>query len=200
GGDWRLKRMHKMIVMSNAYQMSSQPNEAALAKDPDNDWFWRFDVRRLEAAEIRDSILAVSGNLNPKMGGPSIYPKIVDEVKAGQSRPGEGWLDSPSEDQSRRSIYVHIKRSLVMPLSQVYDSADTDASCPVRFATTQPTQALSMINSPFLNEQAALFAKDVRNQAGEDMDAQVTLALRRTIQRQPTAAEIERGESLRKSV
>src|SRR4029078_10931823 len=87
-----------------------------------------------------------------------------------------------------------------MPLWQIYDSADTDASCPVRFATTQPTQALSMLNSPFLNEQAALLAKDVRSQAGEDVAAQVTLALRRTIQRQPTAAEIERGVSLVKSL
>src|SRR6476619_6471586 len=103
------------------------------------------------------------------MGGPSIYPHIVDEVKAGQSRPGEGWFESPPEEQSRRSIYVHIKRSLTMPLTQVYDSADTDASCPARFSTTQPTQALSMINSPFLNEQAAIFAREVRKQAGDDV-------------------------------
>jgi hypothetical protein len=195
-GGWRSKRLHKMIVMSSAYAMSSRPNDQALAKDPDNDLFWRFDLRRLAAEEIRDSILAVSGNLNPKMGGPSIYPHIVDEVKAGQSRPGEGWKESEPAEQNRRSIYAHVKRSLLMPLLQVYDSADTDASCPVRFSTTQPTQALSMLNSKFLNEQAAIFAHDVEETAGDDRVAQVTLALRRTTQRPPTGAEVERGVSL----
>jgi hypothetical protein len=195
-GGWRLKRIHKMLVMSSTYQMSSQPNDAAMQKDPDNDLFWRFDVRRLEAEEIRDSILAVCGNLNPKMGGPSIYPHIVDEVKAGQSRPGEGWRESEPEEQVRRSIYAHVKRSLLMPLLQVYDAADTDASCPVRFATIQPTQALSMLNSGFLNDQAAVFAKDVQAKAGDDVAAQVSLALRRATQRNPNEAEVERGVSL----
>jgi hypothetical protein len=195
-GDWRLKRLHKLMVMSNAYQMSSLPNDEALANDPENDLFWRFDMRRLEAEEIRDAILAISGNLNPKMHGPSIYPHIVDEVKAGQSRPGEGWKESEPEEQVRRSVYIHIKRSLVMPLLQVFDSADTDASCPARYATTQPTQALSMLNSPFLNEQAAIFAKDVRNKAGNDVREQISLALLRTTQRHPTPAEIDRGIAL----
>jgi hypothetical protein len=192
-GGWRLKRLHKILVMSNAYQMSSRPNEAALAKDSENDLLWRFDIRRLSSEEIRDAILAVSGNLNPKMGGPSIYPHIVDEVKAGQSRPGEGWRESEPEEQVRRSVYVHIKRSLLMPLLQVYDAADTDSSCPVRYSTTQPTQALSMLNSEFLNEQAGIFAADVRSEAGEHASAQVTLALRRATQRRPTDAEVDRG-------
>jgi hypothetical protein len=192
-GEWRFKRMHKLLVMSNTYQMSSQSNEAALAKDPENDLLWRFDLRRLEAEEVRDAILAVSGNLNPKMGGPSIYPHIVDEVKAGQSRPGEGWRESEPEEQVRRSVYIHVKRSLIMPLLQVYDSADTDASCAVRYSTTQPTQALSMLNSEFLNEQADVFAKNVREAVGEDPSAQVGLALRRATQRVPTDGEIERG-------
>ncbi len=195
-GGWRLKRIHKLIVTSNAYQMSSATSAAGEAKDPDNDSLWHFDVRRLEAEEIRDSILAVTGNLNLKMGGPSIYPHIVDEVKAGQSRPGEGWVESTPEEAARRTVYVHIKRSLVMPLTQVYDAADTDASCPVRFASTQPTQALSMINGPFLNEQAAIFARDVRKQAGDDVTTQVTLALHRATQRTPTAAEVDRGVKL----
>ena len=195
-GGWRLKRLHKLMVMSNAYQMSSLPNEEGLAKDPENELLWRFDMRRLQAEEIRDAILAVSGNLNSKMGGPSIYPHIVDEVKAGQSRPGEGWKESAPEEQVRRSIYIHIKRSLTMPLLQVFDSADTDASCPARFATTQPTQALSMLNSPFLNEQAAILATDVRAKTSNDMRDQVTLALRRTTQRKPTDVEIDRGVEL----
>jgi mono/diheme cytochrome c family protein len=191
---WRLKAMHKMIVMSNAYQMSSQPDPAALAKDPENDLFWRFNPRRLAAEEVRDSILSVSGNINlSKMDGPGTYPRISAEVFAGQSRPGSGWGHSSPEEQARRSIYVHVKRSLSVPILAAFDAADTDSSCPVRFATTQPTQALGMLNSEFVNEQAQVFANDLRRKAGDAPAAQVRLALWRVTQRQPSAREVERG-------
>ena len=116
-------------------------------------------MRRLTAEEVRDSILAVSGTLNLKQGGPSIYPKIPKEVLAGQSVPGEGWATSPPEEANRRSVYVHVKRSLRVPILVGFDQADTDSSCPVRYATTVPTQALGMLNGEFANEQAAAFAE-----------------------------------------
>jgi len=83
----------------------------------------------------------------------------------------------------------------VRVLGQVmrFDAADPDATCPVRFTTTQPTQALGMLNGEFLNEQARVFADDLRRQAGEDPPAQVRLALRRVAQREPSAPEVERG-------
>src|SRR5262249_7918163 len=112
---WRLKSIHRLIVTSSAYRMSSRGNERALAADPTNDRFWRFDMRRLTAEEIRDSILAVSGNLNLKMFGPGIYPEIPKEVLAGQSMPGRGWGKSSPEEQARRSVYIHVKRSLLYP-------------------------------------------------------------------------------------
>ena len=195
-GGWRLKRLHRLIVMSSTYQMSSLPNEAALAKDPENDLMWRFDLQRLEAEELRDSVLAVCGNLNLKMGGPSVYPKIPAVVFAGQSRPGDGWHESPPEEANRRSVYVHVKRSLALPMLAVFDSADTDASCPARFATTQPTQALAMLNSEFLNEQAKIFADDIRRHAGDNVAEQIRLALRRVTQREPTDVEVNRGLEL----
>jgi mono/diheme cytochrome c family protein len=195
-GGWRLKRLHKLIVMSSTYRMSSLPNEAALAKDPENDLMWRYDLQRLEAEELRDSVLAVCGNLNLKMGGPSVYPKIPAVVFAGQSRPGDGWHESPPEEANRRSVYVHVKRSLALPMLAVFDSADTDASCPARFATTQPTQALAMLNSEFLNEQAKIFANDVRKQVGEEVADQIRVALRRVMQREPTDVEVNRGLEL----
>jgi hypothetical protein len=191
---WKLKAMHRLIVLSNTYRMSSRPNTTALAKDPENDLFWRFDPRRMAAEEIRDSILAACGNLNrQKMGGPSVYPLIPREVHAGQSMPGAGWANSLPEDRNRRSIYIHIKRSLAVPLLAAFDAPDTDGSCPVRFTTTQPAQALAMLNSDFLNEQAKILADDLREKAGADPVAEVHLALRRTLQREPSAAEIERG-------
>src|SRR5207244_6282332 len=113
---------------------------------------------RLSAEEIRDALLAVNGTLNPKMAGPGVYVDIPPEVLAGQSMPGHGWGKSPPEEQARRSIYIHVKRSLLTPLLERFDVAETDRSSPVRFATTQPTQALTMINSTFLNKQAELLA------------------------------------------
>ncbi|HLJ92683.1 MAG TPA: DUF1549 and DUF1553 domain-containing protein, partial [Gemmataceae bacterium] len=191
---WKLKTMHKLLVLSSTYRMSAQPNAAAWTKDPENDRWWRFDARRLEAEEIRDSILAVCGNLHlQKMGGPSVYPLIPREVLAGQSMPGAGWGNSPPEDRNRRSIYIHIKRSLAVPLLAAFDAPDTDASCPVRFTTTQPAQALGMLNSSFLNEQAGVFAHRLREQAGPEPAAQVRLALWHTLQREPREPEIERG-------
>jgi mono/diheme cytochrome c family protein len=193
-GGWRLKALHRTIVLSSAYQMSSDPDPKALARDPENDLLWRFDPRRLGAEEVRDSILAVCGNINlTKMGGPSIYPRISAEVFAGQSRPGSGWGHSPAEEQARRSVYVHVKRSLILPVHAAFDAADPDSSCPVRFTTTQPTQALAMLNGAFLHDQAAIFADAVLAQAGTDPAAQVRLTLRRATQRHPSAGEVERG-------
>ena len=192
---WHLKPLHRLILLSNAYRMSSQSNPHALAKDPENDLLWRFDMRRLDAEEIRDSILAVNGSLNPKQYGPSIFPTIPDEVLAGQSIPGHNWFTSTPDEQNRRSVYIHIKRSLAVPLLASFDAADTDFTCPVRFATTQPTQALGMLNSAFVHEQAQRFAAYVTAQAGQDRAKQVRIALRRVLQREPTAKETQRGLS-----
>ena len=194
---WDLRHLHRLILSSNTYRMSSHGQEAALAKDPLNDQLWRFDMRRLRAEEIRDTVLAVNGTLHTeKMFGPSIYPKIEQEVLAGQSVPGSNWDQNSPEGQTRRSIYVHIKRSLTVPLLAAFDVADTDSACPVRFATTQPTQALTMLNSVFLNDAAATFAQQVREQAGEDIKARVALVLQRTLQREPTPLEVTRGVQL----
>ncbi len=193
---WRLKPLHRLIMTSNAYRMSSRTNPEALAKDPVNDTFWRFDMRRLSAEEIRDSILFVTGTLNLKMYGPGVYPEIPAEVMAGQSRPGNGWGKSTPEEQARRSIYVHVKRSLLMPILESFDLAETDRATPVRFATTQPTQALAMLNSAFLNRQAELLATRIRREAGGEVYKQVARALCLTTSRNPEDAEVRRGAAL----
>jgi hypothetical protein len=191
-GGWHVKRMHKLILMSSAYQMSSQANAAGLQADPANQLFWRFNMRRLTAEEVRDSILIVSGQFNPKMGGASIYPPIPREVLAGQSRPGEGWNTSPPDEAARRSVYVHIKRSLLVPILSHHDQADTDSSCPVRYTTTVPTQALGMLNGDFTNEQAAAFAERLREEAPDDLTAQVRRAIRLTTGRPPAEDEVQK--------
>jgi len=193
---WKLKSMHKLIMLSNTYQMSSQASEKELAADPANNLYWRFNMRRLSSEELRDSVHAVNGRLNLKMGGPSIYPVIPQEVFAGQSRPGAGWGNSSEEERARRAVYIFIKRSLVEPLMADFDFADVDSTCPVRFVTTQPTQALSLLNSEFMNRQAAIFAEFLKKEAGPDSAKQVALGLRRATQRQPTKPEIDRGVGL----
>jgi hypothetical protein len=193
---WRMKSMHKLIMLSSAYRMSSRANPKSLARDPENNLFWRFSMRRLAAEEVRDSVLAVNGSLNRnKMFGPSIYPIIPATVLAGQSQPGAGWGKSSSEDRARRSIYIHVKRSLLVPVMESFDAADTDGSCPVRFSTTQPTQALGMLNGDFLNREAKVFADFLKKHAGDKPHEQVKLALRRALQREPSRQEIDRGIS-----
>jgi mono/diheme cytochrome c family protein len=194
---WRMKALHRLILTSNAYQMSSRGNAEALKLDPTNDLFWRFDMRRLTGEEIRDSILAVSGNLDLKMFGPSIYPEIPEEVLQGQSMPGRGWKrKAPAEEQNRRSVYVHVKRSLLLPILESFDLAEPDRSTPVRFSTTQPTQALGMLNGEFLNKQAGIFAQRLQKEAGNDVAGQVRLALSLATQRPPSAEEVQRGVRL----
>lgn len=197
---WSIKAMHRLIMSSATYQMSSRPNDKSFDVDPTNDLFWRFDMRRLSAEEIRDSILWATGSLNPdKMYGPSIFTDIPDAVKAGQSRPGSGWGHSPPEDANRRSIYIHVKRSLLDPLLESFDMADTDQTCPVRFVTVQPTQALGLMNSEFLQKQSQAFAEFLKREHAT-AEARVTAALNRTLQRHPSSAEVKQGLDLMRSL
>ena len=183
--DWRLKSLHRLIVTSNTYRMSSRAHGDGLAKDPANNLFWRFDMRRLSAEEIRDSVLLTTEQLNDKMHGPSIYPKLSDEVLATQSRPGEGWHTSEPREAARRSVYIHVKRSLIPPSLANFDFPDPDSSCEARFNTTQAAQALNLLHGEFLQTQAGYLAERVKNEAGGDLRAQVIHALRLVLQREP---------------
>jgi mono/diheme cytochrome c family protein len=192
-GGWRLKSMHRLIMLSSTYRMSSQSDAMAFERDPANDLFWRFDLRRLSAEEIRDSVLAINGRLNPQMFGPGFFEEISAEVLAGQSRPGDGWGKSPPEQQARRAVYIHVKRSLLTPLLEAFDLADPDGSCEARFVTTQPAQALAMLNGKFMNDQAAHFASRLRREAPEGAAAQVRRAWQLALGRDPDEANEQRA-------
>jgi hypothetical protein len=191
-GGWRLKRLHRIILLSSTYRLSATADEANLKADPANALRWRFDMRRLTAEEVRDSILAVSGNLNPAMFGPSVYPKLSPEVLAGISFTDKAnhWKTSPPDEADRRSVYVFVKRSLQVPILIAHDQADTDSSCPVRYTTTVPTQALGMLNGEFTNEQAAILARRLEKEAPGNLTAQVARALRLTTARVSPAEEV----------
>jgi hypothetical protein len=199
-GGWRLKSLHRTIMLSRAYRASSAANSEALAVDPLNDAFWRFDMRRLTAEEIRDSIHVASGAFNPKMEGPGVTVDIPKEILAGQSQPGSGWGKVSEEEQARRSVYIKVKRSLLTPILADFDMADTDSACPVRFVTTQPTQALGMMNGEFLQKQAKVLAARVKREAGgrdaNEVSAEIRRAYRVALVRDASDDEVTRGVAL----
>jgi hypothetical protein len=131
------------------------------------------------------------------VGGPSVFPKIPDAVLAGQSVPGQGWLKAkgggydPKDPRAgdRRSVYVFAKRSLQVPILATHDQADPDSTCPVRYTTTVPTQALGMLNGEFLHEQAAALAERLEKDHPNDLPAQVRAAVRLTTGREPAPGE-----------
>ena len=194
-GGWTLKRMHKLIMMSRTYQMSSVGQTAGLKADPNNDLMWRFDMRRLAAEEIRDSILNLTGQLNLKMAGPSIYTEIPAEVARTASRPGAAWGRSSKEDAVRRSVYIFVKRSLHEPFLASFDWADTDNTCDVRFVTTVPTQTLTMLNSKFLNDSAEILANRLQEDSQKISD-QVSRAIELATSRPATDTDISDGVKL----
>lgn len=187
---WTMKPLHRLIMTSNTYQMSSAPNDEALTKDPLNDHFWRFDMRRLTAEEIRDSILMVSNHLNSQVGGPSVFPTLPEEVLATASRAYQRWdLEAGEEHQNRRSIYTFTRRSLLDPMMSTFDSADTDTSCPVRFNTTVPSQALTMMNSQFIADHAERIAKTLKPLADQGLDSVVNEGFTQVLGRLPNDEE-----------
>jgi hypothetical protein len=127
---WRLKSMHRLILLSATYRMSSAGDKLALATDPQNRLFWRYDLRRLTAEEIRDSMLWTADVLNEKMFGAPVFIPLPPEVLATASNAGARWGKSPLDESCRRTIYVKVKRSLRPPLLTNFDAADTDSRLP----------------------------------------------------------------------
>ncbi|MEQ8847761.1 PSD1 and planctomycete cytochrome C domain-containing protein [Botrimarina sp.] len=190
--EWRLKPLHRLIVTSSTYRMSSLPSGQAASVDPANDLFWRYDLRRLTAEQIRDTVLTVSGQLDRSLYGPSVYPKLSDEVLHTQSVPGKGWDTTPeaAEAAKRRSVYIHIKRSLIPPELASFDFPETDTSCEARFNTVQPAQALSLMHGGFLQEQSAALADRVRREGPDDLQGRVEHALGLVLQRPADSATV----------
>ena len=190
--DYSVKAMHRLILNSKTYQMSSQGTDAGMASDPNNDLLWRFDPRRLSSEEVRDSVLAASGSLNLKSYGPSIYPKLSREAMSGQSRPGSGWGNSSPEDQNRRSVYIYVKRSLLTPLLSAFDFPDPDVTCEGRFMTLQPSQALSLLNGEFAHQQSVRMRQTYGGEGVSD-EAFVKATIRGAISRDAEPAEVSDG-------
>ena len=141
---WSMKTMHRMLMTSNAYQMASDDSEAGLKADPDNRLLWRMPRRRLEGEIIRDAVLASAGTLDLKAGGPGVHPYIDPSLWQGSSgRLWPGRADSDPETW-RRSVYTFQKRSIPLPMFEVFDRPDAIGSCARRnLSTTAPQRSSS---------------------------------------------------------
>jgi len=182
---WSVKAMHRLIMNSHVYQQASAvdaPGAAAL--DSQNALLWRFPRHRLEGEAIRDAALAVAGELNPAIGGPSVFP----ELPPGMASRG-GWKTSEGADRNRRSVYVFVRRNTRYPMFESFDMPDTHESCPRRDVTTSPIQALTMMNSAPVMEWAQGLAARVLDGGRANREAQIALAYKLAYSRPPTPEE-----------
>jgi hypothetical protein len=184
-----IKEMHRLVMLSSVYRQSSVAETKALEKDPENLYLSRMNRRRLDGDSIRDSMLAVAGTLNLKMGGVGIIPPLSKEELLAARMP-HLWPAHPDPaEHNRRSVYLQMKRSMTLPLLQIFDAPDTALSCARRERSTVAPQALALMNSEFAAKQAAAFAGRVGSAAGSDAEAAVTAAWRMALGRPPTEAE-----------
>ncbi len=182
---WSMKKLHRRILLSNAWQQSSAYRPAAAHVDPENKLLWRFNRRRLEGEVIRDSLLAASGLLNLKMGGPGVFPPLPP----GMVTRG-GWKrDEDAAESHRRSVYVFVRRNTRYPMFETFDMPDTHESCGRRSTTVTSTQALELLNNELVFGWAEALARRVRNDSGMSAEAQVERAWRLAYSRPPQEAE-----------
>lgn len=190
---WSVKQMHRVILNSATYRMDSRfENAVSLKADPRNESLWRFPVHRLEAESVRDSILAAAGTLNPKVGGPSVFPVLQPEVLRAMTH-GIWNQDKDGPEVWRRSVYVYRKRGLPFPMFEVFDLPDQNVSCGARNTTTVPTQALTLLNNDFVLSQSQHFGRFLEEARPGDRAGQVELAYLKVLARRPNARELELG-------
>ncbi len=192
---WSTKALHRLMLLSATYQQSSRPDDArmkaGMAKDPENRHYWRMPVRRLEAEAIRDSILTVAGTLNREMGGPPVYPPVDPSLRADTFQ-GVNWPEGEDSFKTRRrSVYVKVKRSLLLPQLEVFDCPEITSSVAQRNVTITPLQALTLLNDPLIVRQAGLFAERLRKEVGDEPRRQVERAYQLALGRTPTPAELQ---------
>ncbi|MYN63684.1 MAG: DUF1553 domain-containing protein [Acidobacteria bacterium] len=212
---WSIKEMHRLLMTSEAYRMASSfPHEASASADPENNLLWRYRGQRLEAEILRDAIMTVSGGIDLAVGGPAIFPHIPSDIlfqsdgkgfwcgnpPAGQriTAPSTGfWCEEPDRPEVwRRSVYVFRRRSLGFPFFDTFDLPDQNQTAAARNVSTVSTQALTLMNNPFVLNQAELFAARLEREAPGDLDAQIDLAYLIALTRKPTDAEREVARGL----
>jgi len=189
--DWSIKHLHRLILLSATYQQKSEQRESAARVDAENKYLWRAHRRRMDAEVIRDTLLQVSGQLNLEAGGPAVRLPLHPEIARLQYK--GTWYPHPDLSQhARRSIYVFVKRNNRPPLLENFDSPSTLASCGERSTSTHAGQALSMMNSAFLQQQSLALAR--RLDGSQDRAAAIREIYQLSLARPPTRQELRLGQ------
>jgi hypothetical protein len=184
--DWSLKHIHRVIVTSVAYRQGAKGEDSGAKIDPENKLLWQYPRRRLDGEALRDAMLAVSGQLNLKAGGPSVFPELPPELQ----KAAPGWKPSADiSERNRRSVYVFVKRNLRYPLFALFDSPDRNETCSRRFATTTAPQALTLLNDSVVLSFAKSFAVRVTKEVGTDREKVIDRAFPLAMGRPPTTEE-----------
>ena len=197
---WQLKRFHRLLLTSAALRQQSVRRPEMDVADPDNRLLARMSARRMEAEEIRDSILACAGSLSEKMYGPASPVSADDDGQIVVALPHRDLAGGPlnqgktlGEDEFRRSIYVQVRRSMPLGMLEPFDMATLSPNCELRPASTVAPQALLMMNNDLVVREAAKFADRVRRTTGEDLSAEVTFAWSTAFNRAPTLEQLAGG-------
>ena len=190
--DWSIQSIHRLIVSSNTYRQSLHHPQAETfeTRDPNVLFLWRRKPIRLEGETIRDSVLAISGEMNPQAGGPGFFPEIDDGL---MKRASTWWEPSPQRERNRRSVYMMQKRAMVHPMLKAFDGANLNESCSVRGVTTVTPQVFALFNSRFMHEKSAALANRLVREAGDEARAQLERGYQLVLQRQPTDFEVSRS-------
>jgi hypothetical protein len=177
---WNIKSLHRQILRSSTYQMSSKYDASAFQKDPENRLLWRYTPRRLDAESIRDAMLHLGGNLDTKQGGSLLQTKNFE------------YVGDEKYDSTRRSVYLPVIRGKLFPFFQTFDFPDPTVMSGLRFNTVVAPQALFLMNSPFVQKQASLFAQQLS--AGPmEVGERVKRAYRAAYSREPSPDETQRS-------
>ena len=190
-GGWRLKPLHRLIVLSHAYRQSdrSSPSTEAETADPENRLLWHFARRRLAAEEIRDAMLAASGRLSNKAGGPSVMLPVDSDMIRLLYKPSQWRIAGDPAEHDRRSVYLIAKRNLRPPFLDVFDSPALMTSCGRRQSSTHAPQALELLNGRLSNELASSFAQRLEAEGGGDRSMIISRAFALALGRAPTDRE-----------
>ncbi len=198
---YSVKHMHRLILNTNTWKQASDTvNAKAVEKDPENKLLWKYSRRRLSAEELRDAALAVSGNLNPKMGGPSIMIPIERELVDALYKPTQWQVHPDPSEHKRRSIYLIAKRNLHLPMMEAFDAPDGVVSCPRRESSTHAPQALELLNGRFSNDQAEVLAEKLKKRSGGKLERMVDEAYLLLAGRKPNVKERQIGIEFAKQV
>jgi len=184
---WSLKRMIRRMVLSRTYQLSTTADSVSREKDPANQLFHVHNLRRLEGEALRDAILAVSGDLDLTMYGPSVSVHLTPFMQ-GRGRPGHS---GPLDGNRRRSVYLEVRRIFLNPMMLAFDTPAPFSAIGRRNVSNVPAQALILMNDPFVLEQSERWARRVL-EVQEDAETRINRMFVKAIGRPPTAEELQR--------